>query len=140
MNEKQREKEADFMSLSEAAKLTGYTPEYLNSLSRKRLLQAKKIGRNWHTKKEWLNEFLATVPGSKKIELSEKFTPITISTDHINLNIQIDQLDNKSIKIESFFALTGIIGIDEIEQLEKAFHKIAELNNSTLLFQVIGNK
>ncbi len=54
------------MPLSEAAKLTGYTPEYLNLLSRQKKLQAKKIGRNWHTKREWLDEFLASVVGAPK--------------------------------------------------------------------------
>ena len=53
------ENETGFMPLSEAAKLTGYTPEYLNLLCRKKKLEGKKIGRNWYTKKEWLDRFLA---------------------------------------------------------------------------------
>ena len=61
-----------FISLSEAAKLTGYTPEYLNFRCRKGLLKAEKIGRNWHTTIEWVNEFLAAVPGKKKIEIPEE--------------------------------------------------------------------
>jgi len=62
------ENETEFMPLSEAAKLTGYTPEYLNLLSRKKKLKAKKIGRNWHTKKEWLEEFLAVTDNVKEAE------------------------------------------------------------------------
>lgn len=57
--------EGFLITLSEAAKLTGYTPEYLNSLTRKGDLKAEKIGRNWHTKTEWIKEFLASVPGQK---------------------------------------------------------------------------
>jgi hypothetical protein len=72
----QDENEIEFISLSEAAKLIGYTPEYLNLLSRQRKLKAKKIGRNWYTKKEWLNDFLAETSDKeiKKIplELEEK--------------------------------------------------------------------
>ena len=60
------------MPLSEAAQLSGYTPEYLNSLSRKGTLRAKKIGRNWHTTHEWVSEFMAAVPGKKKIEIPEE--------------------------------------------------------------------
>ena len=64
-NRKTDENETDFMPLSEAAKLTGYTPEYLNLRARQGKFKAKKIGRNWHTKKEWLDEFLG---GAKKAE------------------------------------------------------------------------
>ena len=86
------------------------------------------------------DSYIYFIKFDQEIELSEKFTPITVTTDHINLNIQIDQLDSKSIKIESFFALTGIIELDEIQELEKAFSEIAKLNKSTLLFQVTSNK
>lgn len=61
------------MPLSEAAKLSGYTPEYLNLRARQGKLQAKKIGRNWHTKKEWLDEFLGGKVEEEKAEtLQEK--------------------------------------------------------------------
>lgn len=52
------EKITEFMPLSEAADLSGYTPEYLNLLSRKGKLKSVKIGRNWYTKKQWLDQFL----------------------------------------------------------------------------------
>lgn len=44
--------------LSEAAKISGYTTEHLNLLCRKKILKGMKVGRNWHTTREWLNEFL----------------------------------------------------------------------------------
>jgi len=52
------ENERKLMPLSEASKKSGYTPEYLNFLSRKGMLKAEKIGRNWHTTQEWLEEFI----------------------------------------------------------------------------------
>jgi hypothetical protein len=61
--QKNTEKDIDFIPLSEAAKLSGYTPEYLNHLSRKKILKAEKIGRNWYTKKEWLNKMIAERTG-----------------------------------------------------------------------------
>jgi len=60
---KNQEEKNEFISLSEAAKIIGYTPECLNLLSRKKKLKAEKIGRNWYTKKRWLNDFLAVAPG-----------------------------------------------------------------------------
>ena len=51
-------KENYFITLSEASKISGYTPEHLNLLCRKGILRGKKFGRNWHTTREWINEFL----------------------------------------------------------------------------------
>lgn len=50
--------ETYFLTLLQAAKISGYTPEHLNLLCRKGKLRGKKFGRNWHTTREWLNEFL----------------------------------------------------------------------------------
>ncbi len=61
-----------FIPLSEATKLTGYTPEYLNLLSRQGKLKAEKIGRNWYTKKIWLDDFLVKVADNKKLLKLEK--------------------------------------------------------------------
>jgi len=44
--------------LSEAAKLSGYTAQHLNLMCRRGVLRGKKVGRNWHTTKAWLDEFL----------------------------------------------------------------------------------
>lgn len=57
---------SEFISLTEASKLVRYTPEYLNSLSRKKRLRSKKIGRNWNTTREWLFEHVASDAGLKK--------------------------------------------------------------------------
>jgi hypothetical protein len=59
--------------LSQAAERTGYTPEYLNSLSREGILLAQKIGRNWFIAEPDLQAFEAWIhspnypkPGRKK--------------------------------------------------------------------------
>lgn len=83
MTDKQRKKEEEYISLSEAAKLTGYTPEYLNLLCRKGKFKAEKIGRNWYTKTEWINLFLSPVNGEGNDEIlmplseASKFTGYT---------------------------------------------------------------
>lgn len=64
--EKKEKKVGNFMSLTEAAKLIGYTPEHLNLMARKGKLGAKKLGRNWCTSKEWLYEFLLSLGKDKK--------------------------------------------------------------------------
>lgn len=65
-NNENSKEETEFISLSEAAKLAGYTPEYLNLLARKKKLQARKMGRNWYTKIKWVNEFLLTASEKNK--------------------------------------------------------------------------
>ena len=57
----------DFVTLADAAKISGYAPGHLNLLCRKGILKGKKFGRNWQTTREWLNEFLY-LSGSSEIK------------------------------------------------------------------------
>ncbi len=65
-NVNEKEKTDNFISLTEAAKLVGYTPEHLNLMARKGKLEAKKMGRNWCTSRQWLGEFLLSLGKNKK--------------------------------------------------------------------------
>ncbi len=47
-----------YLSLQEATKYCGYSQEYLSLRARYGKLKAMKFGRNWVTKKEWLDEYL----------------------------------------------------------------------------------
>ena len=59
--------EPQILSLSEAAKMTSYSQEYLSLLARKGSLGAHKQGRNWVISKKDLDRYLASVgkPASK---------------------------------------------------------------------------
>jgi hypothetical protein len=61
-----------FISLSQAAKISGYTAEHLNLLCRKKILKGQKVGRNWDTTKEWLADFLASASGNGHKRKSEQ--------------------------------------------------------------------
>ena len=50
--------EEKYISLQEATKFCNYTQEYLSLRVRQGKLKAVKFGRNWVTKKEWLEEYL----------------------------------------------------------------------------------
>jgi hypothetical protein len=56
------------VTLSYAARQMGYTPEYLNMLCRNGSINAKKIGRNWFTTKEWANEYFKKNVGATRKE------------------------------------------------------------------------
>ncbi len=47
-----------YISLTEAAGVCDYSQEYLSLRARQRKLQAVKLGRNWFTTKEWLDDYI----------------------------------------------------------------------------------
>lgn len=51
-------REPGYISLTEAAKISPYSQEYLSLLSRRGKLKAKKFGRNWYTTKEALQDYI----------------------------------------------------------------------------------
>jgi len=49
-----------YISLKKAAKISGYTPDYLGYLIREKNLGGRKIGRNWFTTEESLKTYLSS--------------------------------------------------------------------------------
>ena len=94
--QKNSQNREEFIPLSEAAELVGYTPEYLNLLSRKGKLKAEKIGRNWHTKIIWLDDFLSAIPdGAKKVVAQNK-----IKKKKKQEFISIERVEEKAVEKE----------------------------------------
>ena len=58
----------DLISLSEAAEISGLSPDHLRRLAGEGILWAQKIGRNWVTTEKAVHEYLALGrrPGPKK--------------------------------------------------------------------------
>ncbi len=54
-------KTTEYISLEEATKYCPYSQEYLSLRARQGKLRAVKLGRNWVTKKEWLEEYVSQV-------------------------------------------------------------------------------
>lgn len=48
---------ANYISLKEATKYCHYSPDYLKLRARQGKLKAIKMGRNWFTAREWLEEY-----------------------------------------------------------------------------------
>lgn len=78
---------ADYISLSEAAKLSPYSQEYLSLRARQGKLRAIKQGRNWVTTLGWLDDYQAEVEES--LDALRNTTTITpakpISIDPVRL-------------------------------------------------------
>ena len=49
----------NYISLQEATKFCNYSQEYLSLRARHGKLKSVKLGRNWMTTKEWLEEYLS---------------------------------------------------------------------------------
>jgi len=62
--EDQLEKEK-YISLKQATKFCSYSQDYLSLRAGQGKLKATKIGRNWVTKKEWVDNYLRKVKGEK---------------------------------------------------------------------------
>jgi len=75
------EKNNKYISLTEAAEGTDYSQEYLSLRARQGKLKAVKFGRNWVTKREWVDEYIANVnnngisdKATKTVEKAKKKT------------------------------------------------------------------
>ena len=77
----------NYISLSEAAKLTNYSQDYISLLCRQKKLKGTKIGRNWVTTKEWVENYINKTNGS-----GENIIPVKIK----NAKKQIGQLSQAS--------------------------------------------
>src|SRR3989344_1050335 len=70
--------EQQYISLQEATKYCPYSQEYLSLLARQGKLKSVKIGRNWVTTKEWIEEYTKRITeGNNKNYQKEKLVSQT---------------------------------------------------------------
>ncbi|HDH07801.1 MAG TPA: hypothetical protein ENG89_02175, partial [Candidatus Moranbacteria bacterium] len=150
MSEKENKKELNFIPLAEAARLSGYTPEHLNLLCRTKRIKAEKIGRNWFTTEEWLDEFIAVVElnNKKAVDIKEEFKrgPVGVMT-HKNKEKTIadDYRENSRNKV-SVPATdlhsergdnSGKELVDEVEYVKESSRKIKWSRGLTVLMSSV---
>lgn len=63
-----------YLSMKEASKITPYEQDYLSLLARRGELRAKKIGRNWFTRVEWLNDYISEKKPDQLIKEKKAFS------------------------------------------------------------------
>ncbi len=61
-----------YLSMAQAAEICPYEKGYLSLLARRKELKAVKVGGNWHTTVEWLNEYLRQKKPGHLIDTEEK--------------------------------------------------------------------
>ncbi|MCX6759881.1 MAG: hypothetical protein NTW46_00875, partial [Candidatus Nealsonbacteria bacterium] len=89
----------NFISLADATKYCRYSQPYLNLRIRQGKLKAVKLGRNWMTTKEWLEDYLKKIENQKKnyISLAEATRFCSYSLPYLNLRIRQGKL--KAVKL-----------------------------------------
>ncbi|TSA46548.1 hypothetical protein D4R52_00320, partial [bacterium] len=89
----------NFISLADAAKLLGKSRDYLNVLIRRGKLHARKIGLNWVTTQEWINEFqkqsISITLENGLVPLSEAAKVLGTSRDYLNVLVRRGKLKAK---------------------------------------------
>lgn len=65
-------KKQEYISLSQAAKFCNYSQDYLNLRARQKKLKAVKMGRNWVTTREWLDEYSRQMEELKELTSPSK--------------------------------------------------------------------
>jgi len=64
----------NYLSMKQASKITPYEQDYLSLLARRGELKAKKIGRNWFTRVEWLNAYISEKKPNQIIKEKKVFS------------------------------------------------------------------
>jgi len=106
-------KSENYISLKEATKLCEHSQEYLSLRARQGKLKAIKFGRNWVTKKEWIQEYLSGIEsyennlnGKKKVKREEKKPDARLANPPKNLpigNFQLSPVSPLSFRASEFF-------------------------------------
>jgi len=113
-------KETEYISLSEAAKYSPYSADYLKLRARQGKLRAIKIGKIWVTKREWVEEYIRKYRGIEtlkpKIEFARPETKFEILKtkfqtlkDTIFKTLSSFRFELPKLKTEFLLALTFVL-------------------------------
>ncbi len=97
-DELKKEIKSDFLSLSAAAKQSGVSQDYLRFLIFKKRLRGQKIGRNWVTRHEWLEEYFSQVKrrnGSSHNQLPVSRVDSFLSSSALPVYLSVDNNQEK---------------------------------------------
>jgi hypothetical protein len=81
---------SQYISLQEATKYCSYSQEYLSLRARQGKLKTMKFGRNWVTKKEWLEEYF------KNVEEYKNFNHKNLTSKFVSVDSKL--IDSKEVK------------------------------------------
>jgi len=119
---KKIKEQPEYISLQEATKYCSYSQEYLALRARQGKLKSIKIGRNWATTKEWLEEYLREIKEEPKlISLQDATKYCSYSQEYLSLLARLGKL--RSVKLGRNWVTTN-------EWLTEYLKRIEEHNNN----------
>ncbi len=135
--EVQQAKEEGFLPLSEAEKICDYSGTYLALRIRQGKLQGEKIGRNWFTKKEWIDSYVAEISGS---EITSAETSIDTSHSVLESENPRNQEGVEENSTPAPAASAEIISLDQVAEEYQYSLSVLEdaVQNGTLQAKHIG--
>lgn len=103
-----------FISLKEAADCCYYSQEYLSLRARQGKLKSIKIGRNWVTKKEWIEEYLETcadgkIKPQKDAQIIQKEPPKNLPIETLTQKLNVSSVVVSRPIIRFRFAILFIL-------------------------------
>lgn len=110
-------KEKKYISLVEASRLCPYSPEYLRLLARQKKIDSKRIGRNWFTTAEAIQNYVAkqsltiVIPKSALISSEEG-----INTSQIKFG-RLSEVDA---------SMSDVVELSSAKELQDEINKIQE--------------
>jgi len=90
--EEQSENEKEYISLTEAAEGSPYSQEYLSLRARQGKLKAVKLGKNWATRREWMDEYILQKDKGEYISLAQVAQESPYSQEYLSLRARQGKL------------------------------------------------
>lgn len=117
----------EYISLQEATKFCNYSQEYLSLRARQGKLKAVKFGRNWVTKKEWLEEYSQGVEEYNNQFKAKKFVapPENLPVE-VRRNEEIFKTSDFRLRTSFVFALVFVLLITSSFFGKESFRNIYE--------------
>ncbi len=133
---------ANWLSMSEASKLTPYSAEYLSLLARKKKLTSKKIDNTWYTTKEFLDSYMQ----KQMLRAQVQNGNLSSLPNLVSMQSHIGSLESQD-KTEKLLtpSLNPLHSETEISHVEKALERVLDrkLDQQPTIKnqqQVTGNK
>lgn len=103
----------NYISLQEATEYCNYSQEYLSLRARQGKLKSVKFGRNWVTKKEWLDEYLQKVEEYNDFKIKEVSPPKNLPVEPSQSNKFLQPQFAVAIVLTIVFLFGGLFLLKE---------------------------
>jgi hypothetical protein len=126
----------DLLSLAKASEITGYHQDYLGSLCRSGRLRGQKIGRNWVTTQEYLNEFLA----ARDATVEEEVQPSAAVSASAAIIASVEGLPIvlEAVSEQRIFQAGSIAGMNTLAQVRQRMEHLSLYDQVTQLTEKVA--